>query len=266
MAGVASTNPAVLEMMRQQEEARARANAPQQQQPASMTAMNTVTSNQPMNNQAGPIGQYYADPSHGVLGAYTPNPQLTTNQYQTGAGGGTEVSGKGSISGGAYEGQQQSQLDAQLKQTLMDKNAKLQADAEARRLGYLSTITGTQQPNVTRGGVGPIDEAAARAAAFGRAKEQAGQTALASLKAISDVMASRGLTGSSVEGNAISDVVGNAAGGVNNFTRDQLMLDLNRAADVADQTYQGNITQRGQNLSMVPSLMGLITAGGGSLY
>lgn len=257
MAGMASTSPAVLEMMRQEEARRAAA------QPASMAALGSVTATHPMNPTAGPMGQYFSNPGNGTLSAYTPNPEMTTNQYQTGAGGNTEVAGKGSIDPNAYAGQQQTQLEAQLKSSQMDKAAKLQADAEARRLGYLSTVTGQQSPQVPNQAGPASNENAARAAAFARAKEQAGSTALASLKALQDVMASSGKMGSSVEGNMKAAIIGGAGHDINDFTRTQLMQDLNRASEVGDRNYQGQITQRGQNLSLIPSLMGLITQTGG---
>lgn len=207
--------------------------------------------------------------SSGAGGGYDPtNPAMTapmsvsTPQYQTGANG-TQVQGSGALTTGAYEQQQQSQLDTQLKSAQMQQAANLQAQAEARRLGYLSTITGQQSPQVA-GQVGPAaDENAARAAAFARAKEQSGQTALASLKALQDVMAETGKTGSSIEAQGVQNIIGGGEGAINNFTRTQLMQDLNRAADVADRNQQNAITQRGQNLSLIPSLMGLITATGG---
>lgn len=148
-----------------------------------------------------------------------------------------------------------------VKQGDMKYQAQLQADAEARRLGYLSKVTGAN-PQVG-GGAPAYDETAARAAAFARAKEQAGGTALASLRALQEVMANSGKMGSSQEAQGEEAIAGGAAGSVNDFTREQLMQDLNRAAQVGDRNYQGAITQRGQNLSMVPSLMGLITASNG---
>lgn len=148
----------------------------------------------------------------------------------------------------------------------MDHQAALQAAAEERRLGYLSTLRGSGGPAGPSGGAPAFDETAARAAAFAAAKEQAGQTANASLKALGDVMASRGMTGSSVEGAGISDVVNGARGGVNAFTTDQLISDLNRASGVADRNYQGGIQMRGQDMAQLPSLMSLITAKGGGVY
>lgn len=192
-------------------------------------------------------------------------PNVNTNQYATGAEGTAPTGGQGTLSTGSYEQQQQSQLEALLQKQRMEQAAELQKQAEARRLGYLSTITGSggSSPTVP-GQVGPAaDENAARAAAFARAKEQAGATAMASVKALQDIMAGSGLTGSSVEGNALASIAGGGAGRINDFTRTQLITDLNRAADIADRNQAGLITQRGQNLSLIPSLMGLITAGTG---
>src|SRR5678815_3892630 len=119
--------------------------APQQQQAPvpSMQALGTATGVQP--------GQLsYTNPLNGMGGSYTPQPAVNTNLYQTGPYtvpgtgsttqqdlSGTHVAGTGSISQDAYERQQQSQL-----------NATLQQQAESRRLGYLSTITGQQSPQV----------------------------------------------------------------------------------------------------------------------
>lgn len=204
----------------------------------------------------------YVD-TQGMSHPYSSAPNVMTDLYglapqpggATGsvAGLNTAVTGKGTLSQGAYEGEQQSML-----------NAELQKEAEARRLGYLSTVTGQQAPHVGAQGGPAFDENAARTAAFARAKEQAGQSALASVKALSDVMGERGLTGSSVEGNAMGEVIGGGASRINNYTRDQLGLDLNRAADIADNNQHNAIVQRGQDLSLIPSLMGLITRTGGA--
>lgn len=143
-------------------------------------------------------------------------------------------------------------------QSLKD-SAALQAEAEARRLGYMPQIMASMPGMVTHGsGAGGQQEEAARAAAFARAKEQAGSTALSSLRGLEDYSAGRGQTGSSMERSMIGDVVGGAAGQVNEFTRDQLIADLQRAAQLSDQEYQGNITQRGQNMALTPAMLGLV--------
>lgn len=224
----------------------------QQRNTDSAAAQNGVRASSPPSNvmpnpNPASVQPTYVDPNN-------PNTQgsnITQNAYES-----ERLQGMA-----ANQQQQQLAATGAQKTDQMNLAARLQADAEARRLGYLSQVQ-QQQPQVTRPGMA-TDEAGARAAAFARAKEQAGQTAGASLKALGDVMAERGLSGSTVENNATNSLIGQGAGSVDEFTREQLMQDLNRAASLSDQTYQGNITQRGQNLAMVPSLMGLITASSG---
>ena len=141
----------------------------------------------------------------------------------------------------------------------MKDSAALQAEAEARRLGYMPQIMAQLPGMVSRGGGGPDpNEAAARAAAFARAKEQAGGTALSALRALNNQSAERGQTGSSMERGMIGNVVGDAASQVNEYSRDQLMADLQRAAQLSDMEYQGNITQRGQNMALTPAMLALV--------
>lgn len=156
---------------------------------------------------------------------------------------------------------QQAQNQATVQTQSMKDSAALQAEAEARRLGYMPQIMAGLPGMVTHGsGASGQQEEAARAAAFARAKEQAGGTALGALRGLEDYSAGRGQTGSSMERRMIGDVVGGAAGQINEYSRDQLMADLQRAAQLSDQEYQGNITQRGQNLALTPSLLGLVGA------
>ena len=75
-------------------------------------------------------------------------------------------------------------------------------------------------------------------------------------------MAGTGKQGSTVEGGMLSNVVGGARSEVNDFTRDQLISDLNRASGISDRNYQGDITQRGQDLSRQQSLLSMLTASG----
>jgi len=211
---------------------------------------------------------------------YTPYPNVATTQYQTtptstlaqqwsqqtgipasqwvGAQpgstitGGTQTAGQGTLSQSAYEQQQQDQLRAMLSQ-----------QAFQSRLAMLQPWTGSGgAPRVSMSGMSP-DETAARAAAFARAKEQAGGTALAAMKGLQDSMASRGLMGSTgrgLESGGIADIIGSAAGGVNEFSREQLLQDLNRYADISNTRYQGDITQRGQDLDAQRAILGLMSA------
>jgi len=148
---------------------------------------------------------------------------------------------------------------ANIQSGALKESAALQAEAEARRLAQLPQIM-SQMPGVVSYGssMGGPQEEAARAAAFARAKEQAGGTALGALRALENYAAGRGQTGSSMERGMIGDVVGGAAGQINEYSRDQMLADLQRAAQISDMNYQGQLQQRGQNISMLPSLMGLI--------
>lgn len=218
--------------------------------------------------------------TQGMGTTYTPYPNVATTQYQTTPTstlaqqwsqqtgipasqytgtqpgstmtGGTQTAGQGSLSQGAYEGQQQDQLRAMLSN-----------QAFASRLAMLQPYTGSgQAAHVDMSGMSP-DEAAARAAAFARAKEQAGGTALAALKGLQDSMASRGLMGSTgrgFESGGIGDIIGGAAGGINEFSREQLLQDLNRYADIANTRYKGDIEQRGQDLDAQRAILGLMSS------
>lgn len=94
------------------------------------------------------------------------------------------------------------------------------------------------------------DTSAANAAAFGRAKDQAGQTARASLTALRNEMAGRGLRGSGIEGAEVGKTIARGAAGVNEFTREQAIQDAGNLSDQAQREYQGRITQRGQDIGM----------------
>lgn len=156
-----------------------------------------------------------------------------------------------------------SKQSATQAQTLLNQRASLNAEEESRRISEISSLTGASgsTPHVSASAV-PFDETGARNAAFARAKDTAGQTALSSLKALQDVVDTRGLDGSSIEAAGTGQVMAGAAGALGGFTREQLIQDLNRAASLSDRNYQGDITQRGQDMQMIPSLLSLITTSG----
>lgn len=144
--------------------------------------------------------------------------------------------------------------------------ARLAAEAEARRLAAIKGLIPGQPGNFTPGAPGAninSNEQAARDAAFGRAKEQAGMTAQASLKALEDVMGARGLHGSTIEGNLTGDVLTGGMHELNDLVRSQTISDNNRAGQISDRNFQGAITQRGQDMGYIQSLLGLIGSGGG---
>lgn len=119
------------------------------------------------------------------------------------------------------------------------------------------------QPVISHAGAGgSSSEADARAAAFSRAKDQAGRIARSSLTAIAEQMASKGMSGASIQALEEAGAINGAAGGLLDLNRDQAISDVNRAADVADLDYTGRVQQRGQDLQNRQSYLSLL----GSLY
>lgn len=136
---------------------------------------------------------------------------------------------------------------------IYDDSAEIaQRAAEARLrtlqpyLDRLTTPAGAPPVGAPAGPTG--DENAARAAAFARAKDMAGKTARSSLTALQEIMASRGEAGGGREFEGTQAILEGGQSRINEFGREQLMNDLNRAADISDRDYQGAITQRGQDL------------------
>jgi len=204
-------------------------------------------------------GSYFLDPQ-GLTHPFTPNPQMTTNQYQTGTGGTPVVNGAGSISSPAYEQQQQTQLESTLSSSDLEHRAALNDKTFKDRFATVvgGTGNGAAPSHVNYGGA---EADAARAAAFARAKDQAGQTARASLDALMNVVGERGLAGGGYERSAAKGVIGDASGTINDFTREQLIQDLNNQQHVNDLKYQGDISQRGQDLTRMQSLLSLVNSG-----
>ena len=200
-----------------------------------------------------PYSQAGAVPSgYGGYSAYTGDPAYA-NMYQSGQplGGqaGTPSGQSGSLTQSAYERQQQEALQA-----------KLSRDEFDYRLGALRAQGTTTTPGTVQHDSSGA-EAMARANAFAQAKEKAGLNAAAALKSLQATMAGSGRAGSSQEMDRAYDILGTGRSDVNTFINKQLEADLQRAAQVSDLTYQGGITQRGQDMSQGNPLLGLITAG-----
>lgn len=149
--------------------------------------------------------------------------------------------------------------------------AQLQADAEARRLAQLSSITsatsaaGGSMAPVTYGGSG-LDPTAARDATYARAKDQIANQQRASLTALQNVAAQAGTNVAGGKNPALlaqeGQIINNAQGQLGDVTRQQTVQDLAAQQHAADKTYEGQIQQRGQNQNQMQSLMSLITARG----
>ena len=93
------------------------------------------------------------------------------------------------------------------------------------------------------------DTTAANAAIFARAKDQAGQTAKASLQSLRESLGARGMLGSGAESGATADIIQRAAQGSDEITREQSIQDAGNLASNARAAYQGAIQQRGQDIS-----------------
>lgn len=106
------------------------------------------------------------------------------------------------------------------------------------------SATAPKVPNVQ----GP-DTRAANAATFARAKDQAGETARGALTGLRSQLAGRGMLGSGMEAKVTGNIIGKGAQGLNEVTRSQAIQDVNTTENRANQTYAGDITQRGQDLN-----------------
>jgi len=102
---------------------------------------------------------------------------------------------------------------------------------------------------------------AARAAAFTNAKQQAGRLATAALRNTLSTSSGRGTQGSSIERGAIGDIIGGAAGGLQDVVRGQAINDAQAIQDRANTIYSGRIAQRDQTLNAQTSLKNAIIAG-----
>lgn len=188
---------------------------------------------------------------------YTPPPSMAaldptvqTSGYQGGNPGGDAY-----VSRGAYDQQQQTQLEHDLR--MQESKAKTDAFSS-----LLSRYGGSDSPRVTRTPENQAGEQAARDAAFARAKEKAAQTARASMASLNNVVAERGLMGSSVEAGQTGRIIGGAAGDIGEFLRDQAITESDRAAEISDMDFMAQVSQRGQEMSRKQAMLSLL----GNLY
>lgn len=154
------------------------------------------------------------------------------------------------------------------QKSLLDFQSRMQADQDKlKRSQTLSDrnalLTQINKPvsgpgaTVTHGGVAGSEQDA-RAAAFSRAKDQAGRIARSSLTTIAEQMAGRGMSGGGIQALREAGAIDGAGSGLIDVTRDQALSDANRAAQISDLTYQGGITQRGQDMAQRQSYLSLL--------
>lgn len=151
----------------------------------------------------------------------------------------------------------------------LQEKARLNKEAEERLWERVTGLMGGGATSavapVSAPGAGGIqaNEQAARSAAFGRAKDRAGQNARASMTALREVLASRGGLGGGLEAEGSAEVLGGAGGEVNDYIREELMQDLNRSAAISDREAGADLTRRGQDMASRQSLIGLLASGRG---
>lgn len=104
--------------------------------------------------------------------------------------------------------------------------------------GSMANVKAIQAPDMT----------AANAAAFGRAKDQVGLESRGAITGLAGAMAGRGISGSGVEGRGQMGVVNQGQQQLGDVSRQTAINDANLAETNALAGYQGDITQRGQNI------------------
>lgn len=113
-----------------------------------------------------------------------------------------------------------------------------------------ATITGAQYGN-TPAQIAAIkgpDNTAANAAAYASAKDQVGQSSRGALTGLAGAMAGRGIVGSGVEGRGQVGIVNQGQEQMGEVSRGLAENQANQAEQNALASYQGDVTQRGQDI------------------
>lgn len=92
------------------------------------------------------------------------------------------------------------------------------------------------------------DMTASNNAIFAQAKDKVGQQSRASLDSLAGELGSQGMLGGGAQVQATRDVVNNNAGELGQVTRDLATKNSSDVADFKKMGYQGDITQRGQDI------------------
>lgn len=160
------------------------------------------------------------------------------------------------------EQRRQSELAAASAQKITDEQRRIQ------QIPQVLSAAGVSGGAASQPAVSYPDDSAARAATFARAKDSAASIARSSLTALRDAMAERGANVAGGDNPALAagetSVINKAQGTMGDLERAQAESDLATGRHVADMTYQGNITQRAQNLGLSQSLLQLVLNAGGA--
>jgi hypothetical protein len=197
------------------------------------------------------------------------------NAMPAGTAGGVRVSSSSGGSGGLSDAdwREKMNLESELAlKALKEKAALDSAATAASRQAALSDRSANQQYiDTTLGKLGVTGAQPAAPAytfdqtaydsAFGRAKDQQAKTISGAMAGLKNAMSARGLQGSGIEAEGMADIVGGAAGGLGEFTRDQATKEVEgrtRAGEFAANLNQGT---RGQNINLALSLSQLLNQG-----
>lgn len=93
------------------------------------------------------------------------------------------------------------------------------------------------------------DNSAAQANIFARAKDKVGQETAGSLTSLRSALAGRGMLGGGAEVRGTQNILTAGQGQLGDTTREQAVTEANRQSDFAKTGYEGQITQRGQDVT-----------------
>lgn len=96
----------------------------------------------------------------------------------------------------------------------------------------------------------PAAQPPSQSLGFARAKDQSGRIGAAALRALKDQMTERGISGSGIEGELTGNVLGDVARQQSDAAFQQQRAAEDQAWQAAQQGYQGDITQRAQDLGL----------------
>lgn len=197
------------------------------------------------------------NPLFGQTQEYDAFPTFNRLGGQTNA---TVTSGGGMVNGGSMPSVRQNSpsmamptLDTaatRARQAMMEK--ALQA-LNAGSGGSMPSLP--SMPQAATAGAGRVAHVAApdltkaNDAAFARAKDKQGAINTASLTSLRSVLGGRNLLGSGAEYRGTSGIAQRGMGELGQVNRDNAMRDATAAENSASQNYQGDITQRGQDLA-----------------
>lgn len=180
---------------------------------------------------------------------------MTPNGYDA-----TYGEGAGVAANRGYDLESKARQETARLQAEQDAHRAALADASRRSaMSAFSSATGAGMP-VNQPSEAELQDAARNQYAL--AKDRVGQRSGAALRQFQEIMSSRGLGGSTIEGEGAGHIFGGANDELGAVDVGQAIDAITRKRQVADQATQLNAQQKQQQLSMLSSLF----SSNGSLY